>query len=419
MFPSTKPVDLTALELWAIAQTYRDRPIPTDLGIKPEVQSFISVLKQTAHEWRTQVIAGAYGPVALGKLLSLSDDAPMPANLKSAIAQQYLQPATLVGQPEKRPNYLILADDLKDLPTPKYGLDDYPIYMGCLNALVGPSGTGKSFVAVDIAGKLAMQGAQVVYIAAEGVFGYSDRWEVWKAHHRIQDSKNLHFYTRAVNMMDEQGVQNFMEDISQHKPQFLIVDTVARCMLGADENSTRDMGLFVSACDDIIHALGVGVLAIHHTGKDGKMRGSSALFGACDSVMFLQRSENSLTVFNSLDQGGKNKYSEEAKPKYLMFMKQSAVVSDRAFESVVLMPAQQIDLNQKEDSLTTNQRIILEALDGYETGLKASQIHEMTQIPISSVFRQVSMMKKWKWIIADEDKYLITEEGQRAASKQY
>lgn len=413
MFPSSKQADLKALEIWAVSQTFHGRPIPENLEIRPEVITFIRALKDTAPNWRSQVVAGAYGPVITGKVMALSEHTPMPTSLKSAIAQEYRQPVTVVGQPEKRPNYLILADNLKDLPTPAYGLEDYPIYMGCLNALVGPSGTGKSFVAVDIAGKLAMQGAEVVYIAAEGVFGYSDRWEVWKAHHKIKDSKKLHFFTRAVNMMDEQGIQNFMEDISKHKPQFLIIDTVARCMLGADENSTRDMGLFVSACDEIIHALGVGVLAIHHTGKDGKMRGSSALFGACDSVMFLQRSENSLTVFNSLDQGGKNKYSEEAKPKYLMFMKQAAQVGDRSFESVILMPAQQIEVT-KTDKLSTNQRLILETLDGYRKGLKSSQLIEMTQISSSSFFRVVSRLKYLQWLEVEDDRYLITDEGVNA-----
>ncbi len=411
MFSAPKHTDLTALEIWAVSQAFHGRAAPEGAGLRPEIQHFTKSLIETAPNWRSQVVAGTFGPVIMGKVVALSEHTPMPVTLQSPRAQEYLQPAPIVGQPPKHESYLILADDLKNLPTPVYGLEEYPIYMGCLNALVGPSGTGKSFVAVDIAGKLAQQGAKVVYIAAEGVFGYSDRWEVWKAFHKIHDNPNLYFHTRAVNMMDDQGVQNFMEDISKHKPQFLIIDTVARCMLGADENSTRDMGLFVSSCDAVIHALGVGILAIHHTGKDGKMRGSSALFGACDSVMFLQRSENSLTVFNSLDQGGKNKYSEEAKPKYLMFMKQQAMVGERAFESVVLVPAQQIDFNKKEDILTTNQRIILEALDGYENGLKASQIHEMTQIPMSSVFRTVSQMKKWEWLGAVEDKYVITEEG--------
>src|SRR5689334_7787679 len=228
---------LSALDLWAISQTYHDKQIPGDLALSEDMYRFLRSLSEVAPNWRTTTIASALGPVALGRIISLSEHAPMPANLKSARAQEYLQPAPIVGQPQKRDNYLILADELKNLPTPVYGLDDYPIYMGCLNALVGPSGTGKSFVAVDVGGKLTQKGAVVEYIAAEGVFGYADRWEVWKAHNRIKDSKNFHFYTRALNMMDEQAIQNFMEDISKHKPDFLIIDTVARCMLGADENS--------------------------------------------------------------------------------------------------------------------------------------------------------------------------------------
>lgn len=196
MLSASKQVDLNALELWAVSQTFHGKPLPSDLSLKPEVIQFVGGLREVAPNWRSQMIAGAYGPVIMGKVLALSEHAPMPANLKSAVAQQYLQPAPIVGQPPKHENFLILADELKNLPTPVYGLDDYPVYMGCLNALVGPSGTGKSFVAVDIAGKLAIQEAEVVYVAAEGVFGYSDRWEVWKAHHKITDSKYLHFYSR-------------------------------------------------------------------------------------------------------------------------------------------------------------------------------------------------------------------------------
>lgn len=408
---SAKQAELSALELWSISQSFHGKQIPSGLSIRPEIQTIVTTLLQAAPEWRSQAIAGAFGPVIMGRVLALSESAPMPANLKSARAQEYLQPAEIVGKPQQRPSYLILADDLKDLPTPVYGLEDYAVYMSSLNALVGPSGTGKSFVAVDISGKLALQGAMVVYVAAEGVFGYSDRWEAWKAHHKITENKKLHFYTRAVNMMDDQGLQNFMEDISKHKPQFVVIDTVARCMLGADENSTRDMGLFVSNCDKLIHTLGVGVLAIHHTGKDGKMRGSSALFGACDSVLFLQRSENSLTIFNSLDQGGKNKYSEEASPKHLMFMKQRAVVGQREFESVVLMPSQQINMNANDVKLTTNQRLILEVLESYESGVKVSQIQEMTQIPMPTIYRQIATMTKYEWVAAVSDKYVITDKG--------
>lgn len=402
---------ITAVEAWALAQVIHRKQLPANLPLSKTVTDSIDRLSIISDGWRGQVLQEVFGRDIATAVMNIPPDAKVPTILKTAQVQPYIAPVKFVGEPEKkRETNLILADKLKDLPTPTYGLEDYPIYMGCLNALVGPSGTGKSFVAVDIAGKMVLQGATVVYIAAEGIFGYSDRWEVWKAHNHIAENKNLIFYTRAVDFMSDQGIDNFMEDISQYKPEMLIVDTVARCMLGADENSTRDMGLFVSACDKVIHALGTGVLAVHHTGKDGKMRGSSALFGACDSVLFLQRSENSLTIFNSLDQGGKNKYSAEAKPKHVMFLPKVAAVGDREFESVVLVPAQQMTTTST-DTLTTNQRLILDVLEAYDNGAKASQIQEMTQIPLATVYRQMATMKKNKWVIPDGDRFVITDEG--------
>lgn len=320
------------------------------------------------------------------------------------------EPRIEVVQTRQR-DHLILADALKELPTPEYALETYPIYLKSLNALVGPSGAGKSFVAVDIAGRMATAGAKVVYIAGEGLFGYSARWEVWKAHQSLQECPNLIFWDSPVNFVGEDEFSAFLGAIGSIRPALVIVDTVARCMAGADENSTRDMGMFIASCDRITHHIGAGVLAVHHTGKDGKMRGSSALFGACDSVLFLSRTEQQITVFNTHEQGGKNKYSEEAPPQTLQLTPKSVQRGEKLFESAVLLATQQIALNPTEDRLTTNQRLILEALDGYSNGLKASQLMEATLLASSSFYKTLSILKKQGWIVISGDSYQLTESG--------
>lgn len=320
------------------------------------------------------------------------------------------EPRLELVQPRQR-EHLILADALKELPTPQYALDTYPIYLKSLNALVGPSGAGKSFVAVDIAGRMATAGARVVYIAGEGLFGYSSRWEVWKAHQGLQECPNLVFWDSPVNFIADDEFGAFLGAIASMQPALVIVDTVARCMAGADENSTRDMGLFIASCDRITHHLGAGVLAVHHTGKDGKMRGSSALFGACDSVLFLSRTEQQITVFNTHEQGGKNKYSEEASPQTLQLTPKSVQRGEKRFESAVLLATQQIALNPVEDRLTTNQRLILEAIEAYDNGLKASQIMEATLLSSSSVYKTLKALQKYGWVTSANDTHQITESG--------
>jgi RecA-family ATPase len=63
--------------------------------------------------------------------------------------------------------------------------------------------------------------------------------------------------------------------------KLVVVDTVARVLPGAEENASKEMGLFVVACDAIRETCGVAVIGVHHSGKDEDrgMRGSSSLGG--------------------------------------------------------------------------------------------------------------------------------------------
>jgi len=64
-----------------------------------------------------------------------------------------------------------------------------------------------------------------------------------------------------------------------------VLDTLARSIPGADENSARDLGFFIANADAIARELEVVVIVVHHAGKSVErgMRGSSALHGAADA----------------------------------------------------------------------------------------------------------------------------------------
>lgn len=72
-------------------------------------------------------------------------------------------------------------------------------------------------------------------------------------------------------------------------PVAIAVDTLARCMAGGDENSAKDMSLFVQSCDRLRAETRAAVLVVHHSGKADKSaeRGSSALRGAADTMIEL------------------------------------------------------------------------------------------------------------------------------------
>lgn len=401
MNPLAKQPRLSETEAWAIARVLHGHTISPDVNVSQPIFTLLSQLLMIVPEYRRSMCRERLGDEALHQIAAVNPESASPNE----------PPITLANTPTRQ--HMILADDLYKLPVPEYALDEYPIYYSCLNALVGPSGAGKSFVAVDIAGLLAVKGATIIYIAAEGLFGYAPRWEAWKAHTGVKECRNLIFWDSPVNFMELTAFQGFMSEISHYKPRMVIVDTVARCMTGGDENSTQDMGVFVNSCDRLTHELGCGVLAVHHTGKDGKMRGSTALFGACDSILFLQRSEAQITIYNSLDQGGKNKYSEEAKPRTVQMLPKQVTRADKVFESAVLVETMRVEINPRQDVLTTNQRLILEAIEGYENGLKSSQLIDATQIQSSTVYRLLRDMKKWGWLMVEEDRYTLTTEGMK------
>jgi hypothetical protein len=102
-----------------------------------------------------------------------------------------------------------------------------------------------------------------------------------------------------VMMRDPIGVLEFIDTIMavDEHPRFIVLDTLARCACGLNENDQRDMGLFVNSCDVIRKKTGACVCFLHHPGKsNGAERGSTVLRAACDTVLSLQADGTALTL---------------------------------------------------------------------------------------------------------------------------
>ena len=115
----------------------------------------------------------------------------------------------------------------------------------------------------------------------------------------------LHIRTRRGVMLDEPaGLAQIAAWIEETGADVLRVDPLARHMTG-DENSNRDMGAVIRAVDSLIERYGVAVILAHHPTKpqpnDGRtggmrLRGASALFGAADTVVMMDRVEDGYTL---------------------------------------------------------------------------------------------------------------------------
>lgn len=187
--------------------------------------------------------------------------------------------------------------DIKAMPPLRWQIDNH-IPRGALVVQFGPSGSGKTFEAIEQAccttsgvawhGLERVESGTVVYVAAEGVGGLNKRLAAWEKQHPDADLSRLHFITEPVNLLDPLSVDAFKVVLRTlpERPAAVFIDTLARCLVGGDENSAKDMGLAIASVDGIRAEFDATVYIIHHTGKNGEAeRGSSALRAAADVMI--------------------------------------------------------------------------------------------------------------------------------------
>jgi hypothetical protein len=117
---------------------------------------------------------------------------------------------------------------------------------------------------------------------------------------RIPDGQ-IYFVTHRGLRLDRRGdlrvVRTLIETL---KPDLVQIDPLARFFSG-EENSTRDMSRLVSSLDELIEEYHVAIELVHHTAKPSnddpraggfRLRGSTALFAAADSVQILDKTRD-------------------------------------------------------------------------------------------------------------------------------
>ena len=190
---------------------------------------------------------------------------------------------------------LLSPADIEALPDLEYliqGILPVPAF----GVLYGPPGSGKSFVALSMALAIAagsqwlghgVSKGKVLYVAAEGTLGMRNRLKAYRTKFGIND-ENIKFIGVPFDIRSSEHVPAIIRSLNQadFQPSLIIVDTLARVAVGADENSAKDMGQVVDGFETLKRETGASILVIHHTRKDGgSERGSSSLRGACDVMI--------------------------------------------------------------------------------------------------------------------------------------
>ncbi|MGB5049184.1 MAG: AAA family ATPase [Caldilineaceae bacterium] len=189
----------------------------------------------------------------------------------------------------EQPNYLI------------YGI----LNLDTIGSFIGSSGDGKSFVMIDISCHVAhglrwnnrkTKEGTVVYIAGEGANGLKKRFKAWHVFHG-KEFKNIIISIVPFKLCEASQVKELIQHIKdilgETKPVMIVIDTLNRNFSanGGDENSTKDMSIFLDGCSQLRIETNACVIVIHHTGHNNKERGrgSNALFSGVDFEYLIEK----------------------------------------------------------------------------------------------------------------------------------
>ncbi len=167
-------------------------------------------------------------------------------------------------------------------------------------AIYGPSGSGKSFLVLDLlaaidAGRAwfghAATPCPCVYVALEGEAGVAQRVQAHIARHGRPE--NLRVVLAPLDIRLSADRRELVEAITAEGMGggVLTLDTLNRAAPGSDENDSREMGEIITAMKALQAELGGLVLVVHHAGKDATrgLRGHSSLLAALDAVLEVTR----------------------------------------------------------------------------------------------------------------------------------
>lgn len=185
-----------------------------------------------------------------------------------------------------------------------------------LAVLYGASGSGKTFMALDMAMAIArgepwrghrVRKGRVAYVCAEGAGGFRRRLQAYAHQHALAlDAIDIFVIPAAPNLLKGDDVRDLVKALKEAGEWALVImDTFAQVMPGGNENSGEDVGQALSHCKVVSAVIGCPVLLIHHSGKDEARgaRGWSGLRAACDTEMEVIRAEDAraLTITKQKD----------------------------------------------------------------------------------------------------------------------
>jgi hypothetical protein len=203
------------------------------------------------------------------------------------------------------PYTFLTTDELKELPSTKWRVKSLLPEHG-LASIYGPSGSGKSFLALDLMASIVAgstfyghktTACPVVYVALEGTGGIAKRVEAYEMHHKITLPPTFRIVTDMLSLFSSEA-SVFAEAVIKAglNDGVIVIDTLAQSAPGSDENSSAHMGTIIANAQLLQKMTNSLVVLIHHTGKDASRgaRGHSSFHAALDAALEVKRTQGGL-----------------------------------------------------------------------------------------------------------------------------
>lgn len=251
------------------------------------------------------------------------------------------------------------VSDLCVHPVPTQWLIKPYLDAEALASIFGPSGSMKTFEAVDIGmsvasgkdwhGHSVKSGGAVFYILGEGFSGMSRRTKAWSLYHGVKlDEVPFYVSNRPAQFLDKHITSELVRAADElaeahGKPALIIIDTLNRNFGPGDENSTADMTLFISIVDEALrNRYRCTVLTVHHSGLTAtdRARGASAFRAALDWEYRLSKNQDGTRTLDC------TKAKDHAEPPPLSFMPKTVMIDEwvdddnEIMTSCVLVPVE-------------------------------------------------------------------------------
>lgn len=248
--------------------------------------------------------------VTMASVIKMTKDLPVSADGLRRVAEEAASHASATTTGVTPPDYdgkfpLRRAGDIARLPAGKWWIKGI-LPKAQIGAIFGASGSGKSFLALDIMAHLSLgrswrgrtaAPARGLYIAAEGGTGVGKRIKAWAQHNSVNaDELDISVLTVAPNIMLKDDIEELVRSVKLAGGfDYIVVDTYAQVTPGANENGAEDMGRALAHCRALFEATGAMVILIHHSGKDASrgVRGWSGINAALDFALETTRAEGS------------------------------------------------------------------------------------------------------------------------------